>query len=117
MRNIFPNRKLNYFQFQKFYHGSNVGPEVIMKEGLKASNPSAEINAQYGEDPDTEDLGHPTGVYMAEDRKTAEQYGRHIYSIELPIHYDQAKWGWTESEGSVWRGDIHPYLIRYEGED
>lgn len=106
---------MNRVQFQRFYHGTNVGPEVILKEGLKANNPSAMINAEYGEDPDAEDPGHPTGVYMAEDRKTAEGYGHNMYAMDLPVHADE--WGWTESEGSVWQGDIHPHLIRYEGED
>lgn len=86
-----------------------------MKEGLKAHNPAEEINAQYGEDPDTEDPGHPKGVYMSENRKLAEGYGRHIYSMELPTRGEN--WGWTESEGDVWTKDIIPHLIRYEGDE
>lgn len=104
---------MNRVQFQRFYHGSRVGPEVILKEGLKAHNPAEEINAMFGDDLD--EPGHPTGVYMSERRKTAEGYGSHIYSMDLPVHADE--WGWTEGEGSVWRGDIHPYLIRHEKED
>jgi len=104
--------RLHPVQFEKVYHGSNVPPEVILKEGLKAHNPAEDINWQYGEDPDTEDYGHPKGVYFG-DKELAGEYGGHIYSVELPVRHPN--WGWTESEGRVWKGDIHPYLIRYEG--
>ena len=103
-------KRISPVQFQKYYHGSNVGPEVILKEGLKAHKPGEELDAMYGED--FGGPGHPTGVYLGDTRKVAEDYGNHIYSIELPERHDN--WGWTESEGHVWEGDIPPHFIRYE---
>lgn len=96
--------------FVKYYHGSHVGPEVILKEGLKAHKPGEELDALYGED--IGGPGHPTGVYFGDTRKVAEDYGNHIYSVELPAQHKN--WGWTESEGAVWEGDIPPHWVRYE---
>lgn len=94
--------------FVKYYHGSGVGPEKILKEGLKAHNPAEGLYDDEEEDP-----GHPTGVYMG-DKDTALSYGGHLYSVELPEPHPN--WGWTESEGSVWTKDIPPHWVRYEGE-
>lgn len=101
--------RLHPVQFEKFYHGSNVPPETILKEGLKAHKPGEELDAMYGED--FGGPGHPKGVYFG-DRKVAEGYGGHIYSVELPNRHPN--WGWTESEGHVWEGDIPPHWVRYE---
>ena len=105
-------KKLHPVQFEKYYHGSNVPPETILKEGLKSHNPAEELNMLYGEDPDTEESGHPKGVYFG-NKETAEGYGGHLYSVELPSRH--GNWGWTESEGHVWEGDIPPHWVRYEG--
>lgn len=106
-------KHLNNTQFGKYYHGSNVPPEVILKQGLKAHKPGEELDAMYGED--IGGPGHPKGVYFGADRETASNYGRHIYSVELP--HKGKKWGWTESEGRVWTDDIPAHKVRLEPEE
>jgi len=101
MKNISP------IQFQKYYHGSNAKPEVILKEGLKAHNPAEEL---WGGTEWEHDEGHPTGVYFFENKEDADEWGSHTYSVELP--HPHKNWGWTESNGVVWTSDIPPHLIR-----
>jgi hypothetical protein len=74
---------------------------------LKAHNPA---EGAYGYDEEAEnDLGHPTGVYLAEKVDTARQYGDAVFSVELP---DSADWKWTESDGSVIGHDISPFALK-----
>jgi len=99
-------------QFERFYHGTNLSNvESIMEHGLKQHDPSEWLK-QSGQIPeDDEDYGHPKGVYLG-DRETAEAYGEAIFSVDLPTRHPN--WGWTESEGAVWQGDIPSVFLTRE---
>lgn len=98
--------------FTRYYHGtSERNADSIIKEGLKQHDPSGWLKESGQIDPDDEDPGHPTGVYLG-DRATAEEYGDVIFSVDLPNKH--SNWGWTESEGHVWQADIPPVFLTRE---
>lgn len=103
---------LNRHQFRTYYHGTHRdNAESISKHGLKAHDPEALLRAEMGE-PEPEEgqfSGHPKGVYLADNIDLARDFGDAIFSVELP---DSAKWGWTESEGSVLLHDISPFALK-----
>lgn len=102
------SRWLSPIQFETYYHGTNpANVESIKKHGLKKSNP-AEI--LYDNEEDANDPGHPTGVYLGSDMKTAENYGDAVFAVELPNKV--TNWLWTESEGDVVGSDIPPEMLR-----
>jgi hypothetical protein len=102
--------RLSKIQFERFYHGTSPhNVENVLKEGLKAHKPGEELDEMYGED--IGGPGHPKGVYFG-DLETARNYGGAVFSVDLPSKHPN--WGWTESEGHVWEGDIPPQMLRLE---
>lgn len=97
-------------QFQRYYHGSWVGPDRIMTEGLKQNDPTEglrateEMRAQWA-------VTHPKGVYLTTSKEQAQGYGGHVYSVDLPTNHPQLK---QAKLGDVWQGDIPPHFIRHE---
>jgi hypothetical protein len=93
------------------YHSTNVGPDVILKEGLKASNPLA--GADFDEPVSPEEHEAATGVYFHGVPHT--EYGEHLYRMKLSYGTPTSDEFDRIGEGENTREDVPAKDVEYVG--
>lgn len=77
-----PEEKSSTDEHYYGYHSTNVGPDVILKEGLKGYNPLDQLGLDEGEKISKSEKRAATGVYFHTVPHT--EYGEHLYRIAIP---------------------------------